>query len=251
MRRYLTLIEESAKQWGVSPRVAWLIFWLPIVGGVVILLTYLNRDLYRFVTMEDGPIEWAQFAFYALTAIASAGIAARRLRSGHQWQALLFAGFALMNLFVAGEEIAWGQRIFGIETPETLREINDQGETTIHNIGIIQDIFNFGMFLIAAYGAVAYVANRKWQIARRWDQANYLLVPPAFLASSFLFTFVYKLIRYTVVRQPSFTVTKYAEWAELCLAFGFFLFTWMNNRRLAGQAKTVAVPSAAQEIAKS
>lgn len=250
MKRFVALVEESAREWGISPRAAWLIFWLPIVGGAAVLLSYINRPLYRFVTMEDGPIEWAQFTFYALTTIASAGIALKRWRAGHLWQALLFAGFAFLNFFVAGEEIAWGQRIFGIETPDGLREINAQGETTVHNIGIIQDIFNFGMFLMAAYGAVAYVVNKKYRMERIWNQAHHLLVPPAFLASSFLFTFVYKLIRYTVVRDPSFTVTKYAEWAELCLAFGFFLFMWMNNRRLAVRSEAVVAP-AAREIAKS
>jgi hypothetical protein len=249
MDRFVMGIKESAKAWGISPRMARLIFCLPIVGGAIVLMTYLNRSLYRFVTMEDGPVEWAQFIFYALTSIMSIGIASKRWRSGHRWQSLLYAGFALMNFFVAGEEIAWGQRIFGIQTPESLREINDQGETTIHNIGFIQDVFNFGMFLMAAYGSVAYVANKKFHLERLWDQANYLLVPPMFLASSFFFTFVYKLVRYTAVRQPSFTVTKYAEWAELCLAFGFFVFTWMSNRRLAEQERSVAAPTGAKSRA--
>jgi hypothetical protein len=249
VKRLMMSVEESAQAWGISRRAAWLIFWLPIVGGAIVLLTYLNRSVYRFVTMEDGPIEWAQFIFYVLTAVASTGIAIKRWQSGHRWQSLLFAGFALMNLFVAGEEIAWGQRIFGIETPESLKEINDQGETTIHNIGFIQDIFNFGMFLMAGYGSIAYLANKKYQLERMWNQANYLLVPPMFIASSFFFTFLYKLIRYTAVRQANFTVTKYAEWAELCLAFGFFVFTWMNNRRLAEQAKSVAAPSSAKSRA--
>jgi hypothetical protein len=250
MNRLLTMFNESAQDWGISRRVAWIMFWLPIVGGAIVLMTYLNRPLYRFITMEDGPVEWAQFACYVLTAVFSASIALRRWRDGQIWQALLFAGLAFMNVFVAGEEIAWGQRIFGIQTPESLREINDQGETTIHNIGFIQDIFNFAMFLMATYGSVAYLANQKYRLERLWNQANYLLVPPLFLASSFLFTFTYKLIRYTVVRQPNFTVTKYAEWAELCLAFGFFVFTWLNSRRLAEQARRVAAGSA-RNIARS
>ena len=37
--------------------------------------------------------------------------------------------------FIAfGEEISWGQRILGIETPESLEGINDQGETNLHNL---------------------------------------------------------------------------------------------------------------------
>ncbi len=82
MKRYTMGVGESAKAWGISPRMAWLIFWLPIVGGAIVLLTYLNREVYRFVTMEDGPIEWAQFIFYVLTSVASIGIAIKRWQSG-------------------------------------------------------------------------------------------------------------------------------------------------------------------------
>lgn len=34
----------------------------------------------------------------------------------------------------AGEEVSWGQSIFGWKTPEALEKINVQGETNFHNI---------------------------------------------------------------------------------------------------------------------
>ena len=43
---------------------------------------------------------------------------------------LLFVGF--------GEEISWGQRMFGLETPDILKEYNMQNEITIHNLSIFQ-----------------------------------------------------------------------------------------------------------------
>jgi hypothetical protein len=59
---------------------------------------------------------------------------------------LAYLGLAILFLFGAGEEISWGQRIFGIETPAGLQEINKQDEITVHNIVIDgQDIpFEFG-----------------------------------------------------------------------------------------------------------
>ncbi len=36
--------------------------------------------------------------------------------------------------FAAGEEISWGQRIFGFSTPDFLADINDQQEFNLHNI---------------------------------------------------------------------------------------------------------------------
>ncbi len=40
-----------------------------------------------------------------------------------------------------GEEISWGQRIFGFDTPESIKELNYQEEFTIHNLQFIYDIF--------------------------------------------------------------------------------------------------------------
>lgn len=41
---------------------------------------------------------------------------------------------ALVCIFLFLEEISWGQRIFGWETPDHLGEINKQSETNLHNI---------------------------------------------------------------------------------------------------------------------
>jgi len=42
----------------------------------------------------------------------------------------------LLCLFGAGEEISWGQRIFGLETPDFLSDKNAQGEIGLHNLVI-------------------------------------------------------------------------------------------------------------------
>ncbi|MEO3416702.1 hypothetical protein AAFO92_18785 [Roseovarius sp. CAU 1744] len=44
--------------------------------------------------------------------------------------------YAVLFFFGAGEEISWGQRIFGWETSEAMKEINRQDETNLHNIEI-------------------------------------------------------------------------------------------------------------------
>ncbi|RNL85602.1 hypothetical protein ED312_12090 [Sinomicrobium pectinilyticum] len=42
--------------------------------------------------------------------------------------------FAVLFFFAAGEEISWGQRIFGMESGEFFLENNAQGETNLHNL---------------------------------------------------------------------------------------------------------------------
>lgn len=243
MGRLVTLIGESAKDWKVTPRVAWWIFWLPILGAILVAAARGNRHFYDLLTKEDGPIEWAQFVCYAGASLIGFGVAVKRFQAGHKWQSLLFLGFALASFFIAGEEIAWGQRIFGLQTPEELREINHQGEITVHNIRIIQDTFNVVLFLAGVFGMGSYFANRKYHFERRWDQANYLFVPPLFNISSYFILFSYKLLRFVFLRDSEFTITRYAEWPELCLAFALLLFVWLNYRRLAAQEKPVIAPA--------
>src|SRR2546429_306776 len=98
--------KTSAQDWNISKRTAWLIFGLPIVGAILLPFTRANQHLYDVLTMEDGPIEWAQFVFYFLAALASLGIAIKRFQAGHRWQALLLVGLAFANFFISGEEIA-------------------------------------------------------------------------------------------------------------------------------------------------
>lgn len=47
---------------------------------------------------------------------------------------IVLLGLAVVFFFGAGEEISWGQRVFNIQTPEVLHEINAQDEITVHNI---------------------------------------------------------------------------------------------------------------------
>lgn len=54
--------------------------------------------------------------------------------TGFSPKKLVFLSLALMFFFGGGEEISWGQRIFDIQTPDALNEINAQGEVTVHNI---------------------------------------------------------------------------------------------------------------------
>ena len=84
--------------------------------------------------LEDGPVEWtgaialavAGGVFARIAALGSLGMRSRI------WLGLL----AALLLFGAGEEISWGQRVFGFETPEVLEGANLQAETNIHNLVI-------------------------------------------------------------------------------------------------------------------
>jgi hypothetical protein len=47
---------------------------------------------------------------------------------------LVYLGLAALFFFGAGEEISWGQRIFGFGTPQALSQVNKQEEFNLHNL---------------------------------------------------------------------------------------------------------------------
>jgi hypothetical protein len=51
---------------------------------------------------------------------------------------LSYLVLAIIFVIGAGEEISWGQRIFGFETPESLKEFNVQDEVSLHNLTAFQ-----------------------------------------------------------------------------------------------------------------
>ena len=65
-------------------------------------------------------------------------------------------------VFVAGEEISWGQRIFGFATPDFLLPLNQQGEFNVHNIslGTSDRIYRDGAFLLFLATSVAFFCRK-------------------------------------------------------------------------------------------
>jgi hypothetical protein len=117
---------------------------------IIILIVLLYLPLFTLgyekvmdLTKEDHIYENSQ----AIILLLSAGLMFFLfIRSKSEEKDLFFKTdrnifFLLLGLFFFicfGEEISWGQRIFGIQTPEHLKNINAQGETNIHNLWLFQ-----------------------------------------------------------------------------------------------------------------
>jgi hypothetical protein len=92
---------------------------------------------------EDGPAEWIQFLGYAGACIASLVVVWRRRGRPGSIAFLSWLTLAMFCFLMAGEEISWGERLTGVGL-ETIREINAQGETTLHNLRGLQSLMHFG-----------------------------------------------------------------------------------------------------------
>jgi len=124
------------------------------VAGAVMYWT--KRPAIEWLCAEDGPVESLTALFYF--AAAALFVWANKTQG---FRNIWFWGYALLFFLIAGEEISWGQRIFGIGTPEALAEINVQGEANLHNIeGIHGSIRMLGLLVILGICYAAPLADR-------------------------------------------------------------------------------------------
>ncbi|MEJ7594894.1 MAG: hypothetical protein WKF77_25490 [Planctomycetaceae bacterium] len=136
----------------------------PIIFVVVFVAYIMSRtmsnDIFSFHWMvrEDGFLEWLTVSALFSSAIVCwfRSWTLRKASSG------LFlcctAMYGVVLFFGMLEEISWGQRIFGIETPEFIAETNAQKETNLHNLVIGGTSINKLVFgKILAVGLVGFL----------------------------------------------------------------------------------------------
>lgn len=233
---------DSADRWRVPHRLV-VALTAVAIGGVIVLpaLFFLHRPTFRLMLDEDGIVEWGQVLLWAGAAASGVLIARDRWRSGHRVQALLWIGFVLAALFVIGEEISWGQRLLGLATLAELEEINRQNELNVHNIGRALLAFNVVLVLASLYAIAAEWIERRWHLAGRFADGARLYVPPFFLWPLFAIMVGFRVIRWTVLSQESYALTKLSEWAELCFIGALSISVWLSARWLRGKREGLDV----------
>lgn len=111
---------------------------------IYIALIKTNAETQFNLTREDGLFENTSaisffFAFLIFSYLFFQSKHLDNLFFGIKTKRNVFYGLlALLFLISCGEEISWGQRIFGWSTPETLMDMNAQNETNFHNLWLFQ-----------------------------------------------------------------------------------------------------------------
>lgn len=231
-------VRADSARWGIPDWLAWTFLIAPWLAFVALILAAPHPRLYHFVIDEDHVIEWAQFAAILAAAGVFAIAAGRALKLGRKGLTVLFILVASGTFVVAGEEISWGQRIFGLVTPEVLEDINHQGETNIHNISALQRLFNIGEMLVGLYGFIVPIV---WSLDRVKDRRpgfERLLIPPLCLASLFFLPFAYRAFRAVFLPEAGERITEFGELPELTLYVAILVTGIVIVRALRQQART-------------
>jgi hypothetical protein len=101
-----------------------------VVAAVIALgslaLAYFAPERYEPLMEEDRAVEWATVLLFLAAGVVRGyhAVVTRRVFDGL---------VALFCIFVAGEEISWGQRLIGYTPPAAFLEHNTQQEANLHN----------------------------------------------------------------------------------------------------------------------
>ncbi|QLC23761.1 hypothetical protein HFP57_01075 [Parasphingopyxis algicola] len=130
-----------------------------------------NPALFHWLAREDNILEWLSALFVLAGAIFFLVAALRQARSplggvgATLLRVLIPLGFAGLFFLIAMEEISWGQRILGFETPDRIAERNWQSEFNFHNIhtDIAELVYYTGTGLFLIVLPFAWPALRDWR----------------------------------------------------------------------------------------
>lgn len=172
-----------------------------------------DDDLYRLLVKEDAILEWSQVVAYLSLVAIAAGTIRGHWRHRDLSAVVVVGGLALVSLFAIGEELSWGQRILGFETP-ALAEANRQGEFTLHNDVRVEERARWALWLGGVYGLCGASAVRR----------RSPFVPPRALVTFFGVVVGYMSYRLLALEHPSYAEAKYSEWPETCFAVALCLW---------------------------
>lgn len=228
-------LRDDAAEWRLAGWQVAAIALAPVVVALSGIVAFPFRGIYAVLANEDGVVEWLQFGIL-LVLIGTYAILARRLwRADRRGLAVFYALCSLAALFIAGEEISWGQRILGFATPDGLDALNAQGETNLHNIGLVTKVFNLVVVGLCALAILFPILRwTGWRATAR-TMAGYVVVPPLALIPAFALPFAHRMIRLGLFPEVGERISKYAEFAELSFYFGLLVFAWLAIRAVRGR----------------
>lgn len=142
------------------PTFLWLVLPVAFMVAEAVLELCLPRQYLSPMLSEGGPHETFQFIFAALAFI----VALRTLFQVNTPLLRLWIFCAAAGCFyIAGEEISWGQWVFGWVTPEFWAGVNDQHETNLHNTSAWLDQKpRLLLFIGIIVGGMIIPAMRRW-----------------------------------------------------------------------------------------
>ena len=145
--------ESYRQEWRERSAVPWLAVSIVLALGVPVISITDPAFYLRWIDNETtGLQEIAHALLPAMCLVIALRLLTRPLVRGDWLMTAWLTIIALGCLYLAGEEISWGQHFIGWETPESLARLNDQEETNLHNVSSWLDQRPRTLLKVGIYG---------------------------------------------------------------------------------------------------
>lgn len=168
--------------------------------------------LFGYEGRDTGLVEFSTFGFFLLAAIASALLACR----SNSVERVFYVMACAAAVYIAGEEVSWGQWLFHWSSPEIFADYNLQKETNTHNF--LSPSFFADTYTTGGWAIIITVAA----VTRFRNHAEQMLAPVSVICESSVARAL--TLTAAVLMQHPFV----QELSELALGFaGFYTFLWL------------------------
>ena len=212
--------------WGnISPEVSLFpIYYIIFIYGFIYILPFgkniVGLTWFDLLKLEDGPLEWLQFAEYLTSSLFGILIffKSKKRKSLNSFIWIILSAFCF---FIAAEEISWGERIIGFSL-NSLTEISIQSETNLHNLPFFHN-YLLDPILVTICIFFGWVGWRKWPYLNSIPSKKLSL----FFLITALYIFYYEISWASTIQH----IRNDLEIYEFLLSSGIFLHFW-NNLKL-------------------
>lgn len=191
-----------------------------ILFFVLIMVSFWPNDIFKIIILEDHFIENFQFYILFLGSILSLFFALKSFSKNKY----IFFVFFLILLFVSGDEVSWGQRIFNVKTLDILSPYNLQNENTIHNLSFFDSFIKLSYLIFPWLCIFGGLLKKNRIIVNKFISS---WIPNTNFLGYFLFPGIFHL---TNLFPVNFSLKEWAEPTELFLYCG--LVFWIAYRGL-------------------
>ncbi len=197
-----------------------------------------DRYIFVILTREDHWVENLTAVWFFLASLLFFTIAGTE-RDVFRRIVYVLGGIAL--LFVAGEEISWGQRIVGFSTPDFLMDLNRQKEFNFHNIPESSyKLDRYGTLMLCMVTCMAFFCGKKFLLGIPIPSALLALGTmvtiqfdgprgASILSAEFVFNLLISLfVLYAFISRRAELITASISTAALALTMSYVNGDWIK-----------------------
>ena len=204
--------------------------FLATLSIILILALPLTRHFGLRLLEENNLVELLTFLFLFLGGIQGMLLVKKyKKKVLNKYEVFFYTLFSIGLLIVAMEEIAWSQWFLRFDTPELWKEINVQGETTLHNLKGMQGNTEVLRFIFGFGGTIGVLLSAKRTLKN--IGAPFILLPYFIIIIIFSGLDFYGDY-YTIHRYINYGISEMSEVIEMIIGVSGFLYIWLNDRKL-------------------